>query len=133
MGFSRQEYWNAVPSTVSFSRDFPHSGIELRSPALQASSLPSEPPGKLFQVEIGCNLSPSGLVSRRVAGPCEPSGVKKTGVERTRMLPTSKWSFLIPPKFLRLPVSLTTLDCFQRSLAHQQNLSGMTIGTFACS
>ena len=34
--------WVAMPS----SRDLPNPGIELRSPALQADSLPSEPPGK---------------------------------------------------------------------------------------
>ena len=28
-------------------KDLPHPGIKLRSPALQADSLPSEPPGKL--------------------------------------------------------------------------------------
>ena len=38
MGFSRQEYWSGLP--------FPSSGIKPRSPALQADSLPSEPPGK---------------------------------------------------------------------------------------
>ena len=32
--------------TLSFSRDLPEPGIELRSLALQADSLPSEPPGK---------------------------------------------------------------------------------------
>ena len=31
---------------ISFSRDLPNPGIEPRSPALQADSLPSEPPGK---------------------------------------------------------------------------------------
>ena len=31
---------------ISFSRDLPGSGIEPRSPALQAVSLLSEPPGK---------------------------------------------------------------------------------------
>ena len=30
-------------------RDLPNSGIEPRSPALQADSLPAEPPGKLRQ------------------------------------------------------------------------------------
>ena len=34
--------WVAVP----FSRDLPDPGIKPRSPALQANSLPSEPPGK---------------------------------------------------------------------------------------
>ena len=31
---------------ISFSRDLPHSGIELRSPTLPADALSSEPPGK---------------------------------------------------------------------------------------
>ena len=34
--------WVAVP----FSRGLPNPGIEPRSPALQADSLPAEPPGK---------------------------------------------------------------------------------------
>ena len=34
--------WVAIP----FSRDLPETGIEPGSPALQADSLPSEPPGK---------------------------------------------------------------------------------------
>ena len=33
-------------AAISFSRRFPNPGIEPRSPALQADSLPSEPPGK---------------------------------------------------------------------------------------
>jgi len=44
MGFSRQEHWSGQP--LPSPRDLPDSGIELRSPALQANSLPSEPPGK---------------------------------------------------------------------------------------
>ena len=36
--------WVAVP----FSRGFSNPGIELRSSALQAGSLPSKPPGKPF-------------------------------------------------------------------------------------
>ena len=31
---------------ISFSGDLPNPGIETGSPALQADSLPSEPPGK---------------------------------------------------------------------------------------
>ena len=46
-GFPQQEYWHGL----SFPPlgDLPDSGIEpvsLASPALQADSLPSEPPGK---------------------------------------------------------------------------------------
>ena len=44
MGFSRQEYWSGLP--FSSPEDLPDSGIELRSPALQADSLPTELQGK---------------------------------------------------------------------------------------
>ena len=44
MGFSRQEYWNGLP--FPSPGDFLDPGIESGSPALQADSLPSEPPGK---------------------------------------------------------------------------------------
>ena len=44
MGFSRQEYWNGLP--FPSPGDLPNPGIEPGSPALQADSLPSEPPGK---------------------------------------------------------------------------------------
>ena len=44
MEFSRQEYWNRYP--FPSLGDFPNPGIKPRSLALQADSLPSEPPGK---------------------------------------------------------------------------------------
>ena len=44
MGFSRQEYWSGLPFTSP--GDLPSPGIEPGSPALQADSLSSEPPGK---------------------------------------------------------------------------------------
>ena len=43
MGFSRQEYWNALP--FPSPGDIPNPGIEPESPALQADALTSEPPG----------------------------------------------------------------------------------------
>ena len=43
MGFSRQEYWSGLP--FPFPGDLSEPGIEPGSPALQADSLPSEPPG----------------------------------------------------------------------------------------
>ena len=49
MEFSRQEHWSGLP--FPFSGDLPNPGIELRSPVLQADSLPSEPPGKPNQEE----------------------------------------------------------------------------------
>ena len=44
MGFSRQEYWSGLP--FPSPGDLPDPRIKLRSPVLQADSLPSEPPGK---------------------------------------------------------------------------------------
>ena len=41
MGFSRQEYWSALPFPPP--GNLPDPGIEPRSPALQADSLPTEP------------------------------------------------------------------------------------------
>ena len=42
MGLSRQEQWSGLP--FPSAGDIPHPGIEPGSPALQADSLPSEPP-----------------------------------------------------------------------------------------
>ena len=44
MGFSRQEYWSWLP--FPSPEDLPDSGIEPRSPALQADALPTELQGK---------------------------------------------------------------------------------------
>jgi len=46
VGFSRQEYWSGLP--FPSPGDLPDPGIESRSPALQADSLPSEPPEKSY-------------------------------------------------------------------------------------
>ena len=48
-GISRQEYWGELPCPAP--GDLPDPGIKpvsLISPALQADSLPSEPPGKPY-------------------------------------------------------------------------------------
>ena len=44
MGFLRQEYWSGLLGPPP--GDLPNPGIQPGSPALQAGSLPSEPPGK---------------------------------------------------------------------------------------
>ena len=44
MGFFRQEYWSGLP--FPSPRDLPNPGIETRSPAFQADSLPTELWGK---------------------------------------------------------------------------------------
>ena len=49
IGFSRQEYWSGLP--FPSLGDLPDPGIKPGSPALQADSLPSEPPGKPLKVK----------------------------------------------------------------------------------
>ena len=49
MGFSRQEYWSGLP--FPSPGDLPDPGIEPRSPALWADTLPSEPPGKAQNIK----------------------------------------------------------------------------------
>ena len=45
VGFSSQEHWSGLP--FPSPGDLPDPGIEPGSPASQADTLPSEPPGKL--------------------------------------------------------------------------------------
>ena len=51
MEFSRPEYWSRQP--FPSPGDFPNPGIKPRSPALQADSLPAEPPGKPKNTGVG--------------------------------------------------------------------------------
>ena len=44
MGFSRQEHWSGLP--FPSPGNLPNQGIDLKSPVLQADSLPFEPRGK---------------------------------------------------------------------------------------
>jgi len=46
--FSRQEYWSGL--SFPSPGDLPDLGSEPGSPALQADSLPSEPPGKPHEI-----------------------------------------------------------------------------------
>ena len=55
MGFSRQEYWSRLP--FPSPGDLPDSGIEPRSPALQAYPLSTEP---LASLQITCHRQQSG-------------------------------------------------------------------------
>ena len=54
MGFFRQEYQSGLP--FPFPGDLLHPGIEPRSPTLQADALPSEPPGKLYNLTLNLSL-----------------------------------------------------------------------------
>ena len=57
--FSRQEYWSGLPCPPP--GDLPNPGIEPRSPALQAGSLMSEPPGKPRHTRVDCHSLLHGI------------------------------------------------------------------------
>ena len=63
MQFSRQEYWSGLP--FPSPEDLSDPGMEPGSPALQAESLPSEPPGKCYgPMEVGNLISVSSAFSK---------------------------------------------------------------------
>ena len=55
-GISGQEYWSGLP--FPSPGDLPGPGIKPRSPALQADSLLSEPPGKPKNTGMGSHILP---------------------------------------------------------------------------
>ena len=65
MGFLRQKYWSELP--FPSPGDFPNPGMEPGSPALQADSLPSDPPGKpvfsIYHPQINICLSYAQVVN----------------------------------------------------------------------
>ena len=60
-GFSRQEYWSGLPCPPP--GNLPNPGIQPRSPALQADSLPSEPPEKPKNTGVGSLSLLQGIFS----------------------------------------------------------------------
>ena len=54
MEFSREEYWSGLP--YPSPGDLPHPQIKPGSPALQADTLPSGPPGKPI-ILFFCSIS----------------------------------------------------------------------------
>ena len=67
-GFLRQEYWRGLPCPLP--RDLPNPGIEPRYPALQADSLPSEPPGKPKNTGVGSLPLLQGIFPTQDFNPC---------------------------------------------------------------
>ena len=66
MEFSRPEYWSGYPPPSP--GDLPNPGIEPRSSALQADSLPAEPQGKPFFLGKGSPFLLGGPSRHRVTG-----------------------------------------------------------------
>ena len=54
MEFPRKEYWSGVPFPSPEAH--PDLGIEPESPALQADSFPTEPPGKSLSLLLSAKL-----------------------------------------------------------------------------
>ena len=76
MGFSRQEQWRGLPGPLP--GDLPNSGIEPMSPAspaLQAGSLPTEPPGKPngdeYPIIYHTGIDGGGLVAKSCLTLCD--------------------------------------------------------------
>ena len=66
-GFSRQEYQSGLPCLLS--GDFFDTGIEPGCPALQADSLPSEPPGKPKNAGVSCHALLQGIFPTQGSNP----------------------------------------------------------------
>ena len=65
MEFSREEYWSGLP--FPSPGYLPDPGIEPRSPAFQADTLPSEPPGKLHMLSSTAKKKKQSLKAQQRA------------------------------------------------------------------
>ena len=70
IGFPRQEYWSGLPCLPP--GDLPSPGIIPRSPALQADSLQSEPPGKPKNTGVGSLSLLQGIFPTQGSNPGLP-------------------------------------------------------------
>ena len=86
MKFFRQEHWSELP--LSSAGDLPNPGMEPRYPALQADSLPSEPPGK---PKVVWHFPCQGIEPTWQAGICRV--LSKLG----RVLIPSLWACFLEP------------------------------------
>ena len=113
MGFSRQEYWSGLP--FPSPGDLPNSGIEPRSPALQADALFSEPPGKSGIHIFSLNLSLDSY-GQFTQWPCKQL---KLDVSKTELIIHSLViSTTIHPVSLQSPFNLHSLSHFSSSSHH---------------
>ena len=115
MGFSRHEYWSGLP--FPYPGDLPDSVIEPRSPALQADSSLSKPPGIQYMVSsvqfghtvISDSLRPHGLQHTRHS----QSLLKLTSIE---LVVPSNHLILCHP-LLRLPSIFPSIRVFSNESA----------------
>ena len=104
IGFSRQEYWSGLP--FPSPGDLPNPGIKPGSPALQANSLPAEPPNgwPIWGKENGkCNGKETTLCNMLAVGASEGK-IKKQGKKDPTFLrhPMCGWVLSSPCLLTRL-------------------------------
>ena len=84
LGFSRQEYWSGLP--FPSPGDLPNPGIEARSPALQANSLPTELLGKPWYT-LDTYLIHISSVAQSCPTLCNPMNCSMPGLPVHHQLP----------------------------------------------
>ena len=110
MEFSRQGYWGGL--SFSPPGDLPNTGIEPGSPALQAGSLLSEPPGEPWEVGVIKErpsllrkeqiIQPSGNVFRGSPNPLLRETVEKPRPQVVRPTAARVWSMAVGAWLSRL-------------------------------
>ena len=81
MMFSRQEYWSGLPFPPL--GDLSNTGIKPMSPALQASSFTTEPPGKCLAMKINEKNLYISDIQRQPRCVSEKDKIQKQGVQCT--------------------------------------------------
>ena len=114
-GFSRQEYWTGL--TCPPPGDLPNPGIEPRPPALQADSLPSEPPGKPSLDWVAYPFSRGSSQPRNQTGVFYIAGGFFTSWA-TKEVPDTRRN--------RSKFSLPTLEAFRLSIPVTRNWMAMS-------
>ena len=84
MEFSRQEYWSGLPFPSPGA--LPNPGIEPGSPALQADTLPSEPPAAAAAAAAAAAKSLQSCPTPRDPMDCSLSGSLVHGIFQARIL-----------------------------------------------
>ena len=125
MGFPRQESWSRLP--FPSPGDLIHPGMEPRSPALQADSLPSEPSGKPLQALwlLVDSASESGGgggggVAKSCASLCDamdwsPLGSSVHGISQARIL---EWVAISYSWGSSPPRDRTCISCISRQILY---------------
>ena len=94
MEFSMEEYWSGLP--FPSPGDLPDSGIEPRSPALQADSLMFEPPVQFSHSVVSDSLRPHGLQPARLPCPSPTPGACSNSCPWSRWCHSTISFFVIP-------------------------------------